>query len=36
MIHVIWHMTTIDYLTVGSTLILAGSALEGDAAGGSP
>jgi len=34
MIHVTWHMTTIAYLTVGSALIVAGSALEGDAARG--
>jgi hypothetical protein len=34
MIHVTWHMTTIAYLTVGSALVVAGSALEGDAARG--
>ena len=32
MIHVTWHMTTIAYLTVGSALLLAGSALDGDTA----
>ena len=32
MIHVTWHMTTIAYLTVGSALLLAGSALDGDRA----
>ena len=34
MIHTTWHMTTIGYLTVGSALLLAGSALDGDAAQG--
>ena len=32
MIHVTWHMTTIAFLTVGSGLLLSGSALHGDAA----
>ena len=32
MIHVTWHMTTIAFLSVGSALLLAGSALHGDAA----
>ena len=32
MIHVTWHLTTIAFLTVGSALLLAGSALDGDAA----
>jgi hypothetical protein len=31
MIHVTWHMTTIAFLTVGGALIVAGTALEGDA-----
>jgi hypothetical protein len=34
MIHVTWHLTTIAFLTVGVALLLSGSALEGDAAGG--
>jgi len=34
MIHVTWHMTTIAFLTVGSALILSGSALHGDTARG--
>jgi hypothetical protein len=34
MIHVTWHMTTIAFLTVGSTLLLSGSVLHGDAARG--
>jgi hypothetical protein len=32
MIHVTWHMTTIAYLTVGSTLLLSGSILDGETA----
>jgi hypothetical protein len=32
MIHVTWHMTTIAFLTVGFSLLLAGSVLNGDAA----
>src|SRR4051794_12854620 len=32
MIHVTWHMTTVGLLTVGGALLLAGSALHGDAA----
>jgi hypothetical protein len=32
MIHATWHMTTIAFLTVGSALVVAGSALDGDAA----
>src|SRR5215510_12186448 len=32
MIHVTWHMTTIALLTVGATLLLSGSVLQGDAA----
>jgi hypothetical protein len=34
MIHVTWHTTTIAYLTVGSTLLLSGSVVHGDAAQG--
>ena len=34
MIHVTWHMTTIAFLTVGSALLLSGSVLHGDTAGG--
>ena len=34
MIHVTWHMTTIAFLTVGSTLLLAGTVLDGDTAQG--
>jgi hypothetical protein len=34
MIHVTWHMTTIAFLTVGSALLLSGSALDGDTARG--
>jgi hypothetical protein len=34
MIHVTWHMTTIAFLTVGSALLLSGSALHGDIARG--
>src|SRR4051812_46641134 len=34
MIHVTWHMTTVGLLTVGGALLLAGSALPGDAARG--
>ena len=34
MIHVTWHMTTIAFLTVGSALVLSGSALHGDSARG--
>jgi hypothetical protein len=34
MIHVTWHMTTIAFLTVGSTLLLAGTVLDGDTARG--
>jgi hypothetical protein len=34
MIHVTWHMTTIAFLTVGSTLLLSGSVLHGDTARG--
>ena len=32
MIHATWHMTTVAFLAVGSALLLAGSALDGDAA----
>lgn len=32
MIHVTWHMTTVAFLAVGSSLLLAGSVLHGDAA----
>jgi hypothetical protein len=31
MIHVTWHMATVGLLTVGGALLLAGSALHGDA-----
>ena len=31
MIHASWHMATVGFLTVGAALILAGSALDGDA-----
>jgi hypothetical protein len=34
MIHVTWHMTTIAFLTVGSALLLSGTALHGDTARG--
>jgi hypothetical protein len=34
MIHVTWHITTVAFLTVGVALLLAGAALEGDAARG--
>jgi hypothetical protein len=34
MIHVTWHLTTMAFLTVGSTLLLAGSVLHGDTARG--
>jgi hypothetical protein len=34
MIHITWHMTTIAFFTVGSTLLLSGSVLHGDAARG--
>jgi hypothetical protein len=34
MIHVTWHTTTIAYLTVGSTLLLSGSVVHGEAARG--
>jgi hypothetical protein len=32
MIHVTWHVTTMAFLTVGVALLLAGTALDGDAA----
>jgi hypothetical protein len=32
MIHVTWHVTTLAFLTVGCALLVAGTALEGDAA----
>jgi hypothetical protein len=32
MIHVTWHITTIAFVTVGSALLLSGTALHGDAA----
>ena len=32
MIHTAWHLTTVAFLTVGVALILAGTALDGDAA----
>jgi hypothetical protein len=32
MIHVVWHVTTLAFLTVGVALILSGAVLEGDAA----
>jgi hypothetical protein len=31
MIHVTWHVATVGFLTVGIALVLAGSALDGDA-----
>jgi hypothetical protein len=34
MIHVTWHMTTIAFLTLGSTLLLSGAVLHGDTARG--
>src|SRR5215210_7525398 len=34
MIHVTWHITTVAFLTVGISLVLAGTVLEGDAAHG--
>jgi hypothetical protein len=34
MIHVTWHLTTIAFLTVGMSLLLSGSVLDGDAAEG--
>jgi hypothetical protein len=34
MIHVTWHLTTIAFLTVGSTLLLSGSVLHGESARG--
>ena len=34
MIHVSWHITTVAFLTVGISLLLAGSVLDGDAARG--
>lgn len=34
MIHVTWHLTTIAFLTVGVSLLLAGAVLDGDAARG--
>ncbi len=34
MIHVTWHTTTIAFLSVGSALLLSGSALHGDTARG--
>src|SRR5918999_115671 len=34
MIHVTWHLTTIAFLAVGSALVLSGSVLDGDTAGG--
>lgn len=34
MIRASWHLTTVGFLTVGSTLILAGSVLNGEAARG--
>ena len=34
MIHVSWHIATVAFLTVGVALLLAGSALDGDAAHG--
>jgi hypothetical protein len=32
MIHVVWHVTTLAFLTVGVALILSGAVLDGDAA----
>jgi hypothetical protein len=32
MIHAAWHLTTVAFLTVGIALVVAGSALDGDAA----
>jgi hypothetical protein len=32
MIHVTWHITTVAFLAVGCSLIVAGTALDGDAA----
>jgi hypothetical protein len=34
MIHVTWHLTTVAFLSVGSALLLSGSALHGDTARG--
>jgi hypothetical protein len=34
MIHVTWHMTTVAFLTIGASLLLAGSVLDGDTARG--
>jgi hypothetical protein len=34
MIHTTWHLTTVAFLTVGSALLLSGSALDGDTARG--
>jgi hypothetical protein len=34
MVHVTWHLTTIAFLTVGMSLLLSGSVLDGDAATG--
>ena len=32
MIHVAWHMTTVAFVTVGVSLVLSGTVLDGDAA----
>jgi hypothetical protein len=34
MIHITWHMTTVAFITVGASLLLAGSVLDGDTARG--
>jgi hypothetical protein len=34
MIHITWHMTTVGFVTVGVSLLLAGSVLDGDTARG--
>ena len=34
MIHVTWHMTTVAFLTAGSSLLLSGTVLHGDTAKG--
>ena len=34
MIHITWHMTTIAFVTVGASLLLSGTVLDGDTAQG--
>src|SRR5438093_13328125 len=34
MIHITWHMTTIAFVTVGASLLLSGTILDGDTAQG--